>query len=105
MISLVQSNTIVSCPALTTHSELDAQALAESGIRATTIRFAVGDEDPKDLVAHFMDAARLAIDPVVPGFSDQFLSNSEIDALVRDTYLDIHRKNIETKRPFEMYRQ
>jgi O-acetylhomoserine (thiol)-lyase len=104
MISLGQSNTIVSCPALTTHSELDAQALAESGIRTTTIRFAVGDEDPKDLVAHFMDAARLAIDPVVPGFSDQFLSSSEIDALVRETYLDLHRKNIETKRPFEMYR-
>jgi O-acetylhomoserine (thiol)-lyase len=105
MISLGQSNTIVSCPALTTHSELDAQALAESGIRPTTIRFAVGDEDPKDLVAHFMDAARLAIDPVVPGFSEQFLNDSEIDALVRNTYLDFHRKNIETKRPFEAYRK
>lgn len=48
MISLGQSNTIVSCPALTTHSELDETALAEAGIRSTTIRFAIGDEHPRD---------------------------------------------------------
>jgi O-acetylhomoserine/O-acetylserine sulfhydrylase-like pyridoxal-dependent enzyme len=59
MISLGQSNTIVSCPALTTHSELKLEQLAEAGISPTTIRFAVGDEDPKDLIAHF-DARLLA---------------------------------------------
>ncbi len=46
MISLGQSNTIVSCPALTTHSELNEQALLEAGMTPTTIRFAVGDEEP-----------------------------------------------------------
>src|SRR4029077_8821822 len=67
MISLGQSNTIVSCPALTTHSELSAAALAEAGIKPTTIRFAVGHEDPHDLVEHLVNAARLTIDPVLPG--------------------------------------
>ena len=42
MISLGQSNTIVSCPALTTHSELDEGALAASGIGPATIRLAIG---------------------------------------------------------------
>ena len=68
MISLGQSNTIVSCPALTTHSELDAEALAAAGIHPTTIRFAMGDEDPLDLIRHFIETARLTIDPELPGF-------------------------------------
>src|SRR5262245_4518795 len=72
MISLGQSNTIVSCPALTTHSELPPTALLEAGITPTTIRFAIGDEDPRDLVAHLVAAAKLAIDPEVPGFSAEF---------------------------------
>ncbi len=105
MISLGQSNTIVTCPAFTTHSELDAKALAESGIQPTTIRLAVGDEDPKDLIAHFIYAARLAIDPVVPGFSEQFATTVEIDALVRDTYLEGHRRHVDAKRPFDSYRR
>jgi cystathionine beta-lyase/cystathionine gamma-synthase len=100
MISLGQANTIVSCPALTTHSELNETALAESGIRPTTIRFAVGDEDPKDLLRHFIAAAKLAIDPLLPGFSEGFLTPDEIDALVRNCYLDAHRRYIESRPPF-----
>jgi O-acetylhomoserine/O-acetylserine sulfhydrylase-like pyridoxal-dependent enzyme len=103
MISLGQSNTIVTCPAFTTHSELDATALDDSGIHRTTIRLAVGDEDPKDLIAHFLSAARLAIDPWMPGFSQQFMPPSEIDGLVRDTYLDAHRRHCDAKRPFDQY--
>lgn len=90
MISLGQSNTIVSCPALTTHSELDEAHLREAGITPTTIRFAVGDEHPRDLIEHFIAAARLAIDPEVPGFSAQFPSGADVDALVRETYLQSH---------------
>ena len=101
MISLGQSNTIISCPALTTHSELDETALAESGIRPTTIRFAVGDEDPKDLIAHFINAARLAIDPIVDGFRDGFLPANEIDDLVEQCYVDAHRDFIRSKPQFE----
>lgn len=103
MISLGQSNTIVSCPALTTHSELDETALLESGIRPTTIRLAMGDEDPKDLIAHFIHASRLAIDPCVPRFSEKFMSPPEIDQLVRETYLKAHADYIDAKRKFEEY--
>ena len=39
MISLGQSNTIVSCPALTTHSELDEAALVEAGMTPTTVSY------------------------------------------------------------------
>lgn len=103
MISLGQSNTIVTCPAFTTHSELDATALADSGIRPTTMRFAVGDEDPKDLMAHFIHAAELALDPQVPGFSAGFMSAAEVDELVRTTYLDFHARHIDSKRSFAQY--
>lgn len=95
MISLGQSNTIVSCPAFTTHSELDEAAQAEAGISPTTIRYAVGDEDPKDLIAHFIASAKLMIDPELPGFSGKFMSPAQIGELVRECYLDTHRRYIE----------
>ena len=101
MISLGQSNTIVSCPALTTHSELSAAALAEGGILPTTIRLAVGDEDPKDLLAHFIAAARSAIEPEAPGFSESFLGPREIDVLVEECYVETHRKYVRSKRAFK----
>ncbi|MFT5526045.1 MAG: O-acetylhomoserine (thiol)-lyase, partial [Pirellulaceae bacterium] len=90
MISLGQSNTIVSCPALTTHSELNKEALADNQIGPTTIRFAVGDEDVKDLLAHFIQAAKLALEPVAPGFVAKFPSDEEIDELVEERYVDAH---------------
>lgn len=101
MISLGQSNTIVSCPAFTTHSELDEKAQASAGITPTTIRVAIGDEDPKDLIAHFIASCKLCIDPAVPGFSAKFMKPKEIDDLVRRVYLDTHRKYIDSKRPME----
>jgi cystathionine beta-lyase/cystathionine gamma-synthase len=100
MISLGQSNTIVSCPALTTHSELNERALAESGIGPTTIRLAVGDEDPRDLIAHFINAAQLTIDPAIAGFSDRFMPAADIDWLIESCYLDAHQQYIRSKPPF-----
>ena len=97
MISLGQSNTIISCPALTTHSELPPEELSRTGILPTTIRFAVGDEDPRDLLVHLVDTARTTIDPAVPGFSAQFPSPAAAAALIRDCYLDVHRRYIESK--------
>jgi O-acetylhomoserine (thiol)-lyase len=97
MISLGQSNTIVSCPALTTHSELAPADLELAGITRTMIRFAVGDEDPRDLLAHFVHAARLTLDPVVPGFSSRFPAPEEANRLIRECYLETHRKYIESK--------
>ena len=98
MISLGQTNTIVSCPALTTHSELGPEQLAEAGISATTIRLAIGHEDPHDLIEHFVGAAKLAIDPTVAGFSDGFPSAAEIESLIRDRYVSAHTRYIESKR-------
>ena len=86
-VSLGQSNTLILCPAFTSHSELDADALRDAGISPTTIRIAVGDENPKELAAHFVHTAQLALDPVVPGFSEQFMGPEEVDRLVRETFL------------------
>lgn len=93
MVSLGQSNTLVLCPALTSHSELDADALREAGITPTTIRISVGDEAPRELIRDFLESARTALDPAVPGFSEKFLQGPAIDTLVDDICLDIHRQH------------
>jgi cystathionine beta-lyase/cystathionine gamma-synthase len=97
MISLGQSNTIVSCPAFTTHSELSQADLDEAGIARTTIRMAIGDEEPLDLTQHLVEASRLTFDPVVPGFSAGFPSREETVQLIRETWLDVQRRYIEAK--------
>jgi hypothetical protein len=97
MISLGQSNTIVSCPALTTHSEMDEEALQQANIDPTTIRIALGDEDSRDLIVHFIEAARLTLDPAHPGFSDGFLSVEEINALIEKTSMNVQRKYVQSK--------
>jgi cystathionine beta-lyase/cystathionine gamma-synthase len=98
MISLGQTNTIVSCPALTTHSELGPEQLAEAGISATTIRFAVGHEDPHDLIDHLRATAELTIDPDVPDFSKQFPSPAAAEQMIRDAYLSAHSRYIDAQR-------
>ena len=95
MISLGQSNTIVSCPSLTTHSELDEDALAAAGMSPTTIRFAIGDEDPSDLIRHIVHAARGTIDDAVAGFSDGFMSELEAKKLIRRSYVQCHEAHID----------
>lgn len=97
MISLGQTNTIVSCPGLTTHSELSESHLREAGITRTTIRFAVGIENPKDLLNHLVHAAQLAIDPDVPGYSHNFMSESEYKTLIITSYNQAHRHYIESQ--------
>ncbi len=97
MISLGQSNTIVSCSALTTHSELDDVALAAAGLTPTTIRCAVGDEDPMDLIRHLVHAARATIEEAVPGFADGFPSATEAATLVRKCYVDAHADHVDAQ--------
>lgn len=94
MISLGQSNTIVSCPALTTHSELDAAALAAGGLTPTTIRCAVGDESPMDLIRHLVYSAQSTIETVVPGFTDRFLTEEATRVMIRETYLAAHTAHV-----------
>jgi O-acetylhomoserine (thiol)-lyase len=103
MVSLGQCNTTILCPAFTSHSELDASALSESGIAQTNIRIAVGDENPKELISHFVGAARLVIDPVTEGFSSEFMAPQDVDILVRDTYLDIHARYIQAGKPLASF--
>jgi hypothetical protein len=88
------------CPALTSHSELSAQALKESGIAPTTIRISVGLEDPRVLMAHLLRAAHLTIEPSCPGFCAGFPEADEIDRLYRDIYLEWHRRFIEAQPDF-----
>ena len=97
MISLGQSNTIVSCPSLTTHSELDEDSLAKAGMTPTTIRFAIGDEEPLDLISHLIHTAQATIDKEVPGFSDDFPNHDQIGKLVRECYLTSHEKYIDAR--------
>ena len=71
---------------MTTHSELSDAALLEAGIRKTTMRISVGLEDPRLFLAHFITAAKIAIEPEYPEFCDAFPKYSEIDALYIDTF-------------------
>lgn len=98
-VSLGQSNTLVLCPAFTSHSELDKEALKEAGISPTTIRIAVGDENPTELIGHFIQAARLIFDPVIPGFSAGFMEPEVVDRLMHDVHLEAHRRYIESLAP------
>lgn len=93
MVSLGQSNTLVLCPALTSHSELDADALKEAGITPTTIRIAVGDEAPRELIGDFLAAVHNSLDHDLPGFSRKFLQGEAVDRLVDETYVDLHRRH------------
>lgn len=80
-VSIGQNNTIILCPALTSHSEMGEEQQRKASIYLTTIRVAVGTENIKELIAHFINASRLHIDPVQEGFSSQFMSNQEVDSL------------------------
>lgn len=94
MVSLGQSNTLILCPALTSHSEMDQQAQAEADIHLTTIRIAMGDENPRDLINQLTAAAKLHIDPVVKGFSDAFMTANEVEKLIKTIHLDVHERHL-----------
>lgn len=96
MISLGQTNSIVSCPGLTTHSELNAEQQQEAQIFPTTIRFAMGIENPMDLIEHLVTATKLSIDQAIPDFSSQFMSLEEARKMARDVYVDMHRRYIDS---------
>jgi len=92
-VSIGQHNTIVLCPALTSHSELDKTAQAKSGIYLTTMRIAMGTDNVRELIAHFINSAKLHIDPVIPGFSEQFMSAHKIDDLYLQTCLRVSKQH------------
>jgi hypothetical protein len=91
-VSLGQPNTVVLCPAITSHSEMSEQALADAGISPTTVRVAVGAEDPRTLMAHLIKAAESTLDAAVPGFSKKFPSSEQCDAIYFKHYKAVHEK-------------
>jgi hypothetical protein len=96
-VSLGQTNTVVLCPALTSHSEMSDAALKEAGISRTMVRIAVGNEDPRALLGHMMRAAELAFDSISPNFSKGFMAAAEIDRLYEDVYVDTHRRYVQSR--------
>ncbi|MFK7883507.1 MAG: PLP-dependent aspartate aminotransferase family protein [Phycisphaerales bacterium] len=95
-VSLGTPNTIVLCPAITSHSELCRQALFDAGITPTTVRVSVGLEDPRSLLAHLINAALATLEPECPGFCDAFPEPAEIDAIYRRHYKDVHARYVES---------
>lgn len=98
-VSLGQTNTVVLCPAITSHSEMSDEALRAAGIQPTTVRVAVGIEDPRTLAAHMVKAAELALDPVAPGFSKKFPPAAKLDEIYRKHYMDVHKRYVEHLQP------
>jgi O-acetylhomoserine (thiol)-lyase len=91
-VSLGQTNTVALCPALTSHSEMPAEKLKEAGITPTTIRISVGLEDPRSVLVHLANAAALCLgEDVAKGFMD----HTALDALYKETYLDVHGRYCE----------
>ena len=84
-VSIGQHNTIILCPALTSHSEMAREEQQKAGIHMTTMRIAIGTDNVKELMAHFVNSAKLHIDPQHPGFSSQFMAAEQVDQL----YLDV----------------
>ena len=100
-VSLGQSNTVVLCPALTSHSEMKPEELRDAGISPSTIRIAVGDEDPRQLMAHFIRATELILDPSHPDFAKGFMKPADIDTLYRRTSLEVHERWLSAQPPME----
>ncbi|GAB3012036.1 trans-sulfuration enzyme family protein [Bowmanella dokdonensis] len=88
-VSIGQHNTIILCPALTSHSELAKKDQEAAGIYMTTMRIAMGTDNVKELIAQFIHCAKLHIDPVVPGFSDKFMEPEQIDKLYMDLAMEV----------------
>ena len=80
-VSIGQNNTIILCPALTSHSELSSEEQKKANIELTTMRIAMGTDNVKQLIAHFMLAAKHFIEPHLSGFCDGFMDNKTIDDL------------------------
>ena len=96
-VSLGLINTVVLCPALTTHSELSEAALAEAGITPSTVRISVGDEDPRYLLDHLTRAAALVFSDVAPAFVAAFPKAERVREIYEDVYIDVHRRWVKSK--------
>lgn len=96
-VSLGQTNTVVLCPAITSHSEMSDDALRAAGIQPTTVRVAVGIEDPRTLLAHLIKASELVLDGEAPGFSGKFPSPEVIDEIYMKHSREVHEKHTQSQ--------
>ncbi len=96
-VSLGQTNTVVLCPAITSHSEMSNDALRAAGIEPTTVRISIGIEDPRTLIAHLIKASELVLDGASKGFSTKFPSAAKIDAIYRKHYMEVHQRYIDAQ--------
>jgi O-acetylhomoserine (thiol)-lyase len=91
-VSLGQIQSTVLCPALTSHSEMSAAALREAGITPSTIRIAIGDEDPRYLLEHLRRAGELALGEQAAAFVAGFPAAEVVNALYEQVYIDVHSR-------------
>jgi len=96
-VSLGQVNSLVLCPALSSHSEMSDAALRQAGIAPSTVRISVGDEDPRYLLEHLRRAAALAAGGAQPDFVAGFPDERTVGALYRDVYVDVHTRWVERR--------
>jgi hypothetical protein len=96
-VSLGQVNTMILCPALTTHSELSTAALDQAGIRPSTMRISVGDEDPHYLLEHLERAAELAFGDQHPQIARGFPDRATVSKLYEQTYIDVHSRWVRSR--------
>ena len=68
-----------------------------------SIQVGLGRFSRRALAAAVRTAARLIIEPQVPGFAGLFMPPAAIDQLVRDCYLANHRRYIESKAAMAEY--
>ncbi len=95
MVSLGQNDTLMLCPALTSHSELSPEALKHAEIHPTTIRVAMGGENPRDLINHFREAARLHLDTASNDFSSGFMTESALEKLIGSITLTVYKQHLD----------
>ena len=64
---------------------------AEAQIFPITIRFAMGIENPMDLIEHILAASKLSIDQALPDFSSKFMSLDDARKMAKDNYIDMQQ--------------
>ena len=58
------------------------------------MRVSVGNENPKELIKHFLQSIKLMVDSEKPGFSDAFMSLEDVDKLYATTYMEVQQQLI-----------
>lgn len=100
-VSIGQTNTIVLSPALTSHSELSPSEQKLAGIELTTMRIAMGTDNIKYLIAHFMLAAQHFIEPHKQGFCAGFMPPHDIDRLFIEISSQVSAEHFSGQPPLE----